>query len=223
MTPLPCRKTAVLFLVALTAALALAASALADKPTIKYTAEGQAAARATVLRRSDLGSGGWQGGSLKPDLSSDLPCPNFNPKQSDLVVLGAAHTMWSHDVTTVDSVSEVLQSPHMVELDWQRSVLSPQLLPCLRTAVAQQVGSGVHFVSLQKLSFPQVATHTAAYRAVMDVPASGSTVRVFFDLVVFGRGRTEVTLAMIAPYANAKSVMQTEIRYARLLASRIRA
>ncbi|MFL5900569.1 MAG: hypothetical protein ACJ75S_05165, partial [Solirubrobacterales bacterium] len=76
---------------ALAAALVLAGAAVADKEQIHLTAAGQQAARAAVMQRSDLGgASGWTGGSKKPDLSGGTGCANFQPKQSDLVLIGAA-------------------------------------------------------------------------------------------------------------------------------------
>src|SRR5437764_8619686 len=82
---------------AIVAALAFAGSALADQWQVHRTAAGNAAARAAVVSRADLGSAsGWTGGSTKPDLTSTPPCGNFAPKQSDLVVIGAAASAWRH-------------------------------------------------------------------------------------------------------------------------------
>ena len=56
---------------------ATAAVALADngnRQKIRFNAADQAAARAAVLRRSDLGSGAdWKGGAKKPDLTKTDP------------------------------------------------------------------------------------------------------------------------------------------------------
>jgi hypothetical protein len=35
----------------------------------------------------------------------------------------------------------VLQTPAMVRLGWQRSVVAPQVLPCLRSGLAKQLGA----------------------------------------------------------------------------------
>ena len=43
------------------------------KEQIRLNAADQAAARAVLIRRADLGSGGWQGGRVKPDLSAGPP------------------------------------------------------------------------------------------------------------------------------------------------------
>ena len=79
------------------AALVAAAAALAEKPKIARTPARNAQARALVLRRADLGKG-WSGGFNKPNFSSGLKC-SYHPKQSDLVVVGAAETTWDRPTT----------------------------------------------------------------------------------------------------------------------------
>lgn len=214
----------VVVLAASVAALALAGAAAADKEKIQLTKAGQAAARAAVLKRADLGAAtGWKGGARKPDLSSTPPCASFRPKQSDLVLNGAAETRWTHAGLQIDTAAQVLQKPRMVRLDWQRTVLSPKVLPCLREGLAKSLDSKTHLVSLRRLAFPRIATYTRAFRALMDVDTPSGSVRVFSDVVLVGRGRTEVTMTTTAAFAADAVVRPAEIRLARLLASRIRA
>jgi hypothetical protein len=204
--------------------LAFAAVAAADKEKIHLTKAGQAAARATILTRADLGtSQGWSGGSKKPRLASKPPCANFDPKQSDLVLIGAAESVWKNTGLQFDSESQVLKTPRMVRLDWQRTVLAPQVEPCLRSALAKQLGSNAHLVSFGRLGFPKIATYTRAYRTLVDVKNGSATVRVMFDVVLVGKGQTEITLTTSAPFAAESVVSPAEIRLARLLASRARA
>src|SRR5918911_2008920 len=74
----------------LVAAPALAgASSRPEQPQVKYNRADLAAARAAVMRRSDLPGSGWKGGRVKPDLGPDA-CSTYHPKQADLVVTGAA-------------------------------------------------------------------------------------------------------------------------------------
>jgi hypothetical protein len=71
--------------------LVFAGIAWADKEMVQLTKEGQAAARATLIKRSDLGRlVECTGGMDKPDYSSEMPCSTFHPKQSDLVLNGSA-------------------------------------------------------------------------------------------------------------------------------------
>ena len=147
------------------AALLLAGAATADKEQIHLTAAGQKAARAAVMQRADLGDAtGWTGGAKKPDLSPGTGCANFDPKQSDLVLIGAAETVFKHTGVEFDSEAQVLQTPAMVRLDWQRTVLSPQVLPCVRTNIQKHLAASERLVSVGRLAFPAVAPYTRAYR-----------------------------------------------------------
>jgi hypothetical protein len=220
------QRCVVIFGVAAAVAASFAAASVADKEQIHLTKAGQAAARAAVLRRADLGTApGWTGGARKPDLSSTPPCPGFRPKQSDLVVNGAAETVFKQPAIQFDSEAQVLQTAHMVKLDWQRTVVAPQILPCLRSAAAKAAGTSAHVVSIRRMAFPRVATYTNAVRILLDVQTSASTtpVKVFVDLVLVGRGRTEITLTTTAPLLANTAVRAAEVRLARLLAGRVRA
>src|SRR5215475_5735118 len=144
-----------------TSALAASALALASAPNlfagdgkqqIKLTKRDQAAARAVVLRRTDLGSTGWQGGPVKPDLSSTPNCPNFHPKVSDLVVTGAAQTTFQRSGLEFSSVAEVLKTRRMVRLDWRRSVVPRGAVPCLRRTLANGLPPGAKVVSFAKVA-----------------------------------------------------------------------
>jgi hypothetical protein len=75
------------------------------------------------------------------------------------------------------------------------------------------------------MAFPRVATYTNAVRILLDVQTSASTtpVKVFVDLVLVGRSRTEITLTTTAPLLASTTVRAAEVRLARLLAGRVRA
>ncbi|MGH3002623.1 MAG: hypothetical protein ACRDM1_08205 [Gaiellaceae bacterium] len=215
------RKAFVVSVAAALAALCFASAAAADKERIHLTAAGKTAARAAVLQRADLGGAtGWTGRATKPDLSSTPACPGFDPKQSDLVLIGAAETVWKHAGIEFDSEAQVLQTPKMVHLDWQRTVLAPPVATCLRAGLVKQLPASERLVSFKRLAFPRVATYTRAYRALLDVKTASSTVRVMADTAVFGRGRTELTLTTIAQLAAEPAVAAAEVRLARVLVSR---
>lgn len=221
MRELTCRSG--LLLAAAIVALIAAGIASAERQPVRLTSAGQAAARAVVVTRADLGtSAAWTGGARKPDLSSTSPCPGYQPKQSDLVLNGAARTTWQSPGIQIDSHAQVLGTGRMVELDWQRSVRAPQVLPCVRYGLAKKLGSSVRLVSIRWVPFPRVARYTAAVRALLDARTPSGTVRVMSDIVLFGEGRTELILTVTAPLAAQASVRQAEIRLARVLASRIR-
>ncbi|TMM07947.1 MAG: hypothetical protein E6G02_00265 [Actinobacteria bacterium] len=207
------------------AALATAAAVLAGdgKEQIKFNAADQAAARAVVLRRADLGSSGWEGGRAKPDLSTGPTCPNYHPKVSDLVLTGAARTDFRRTGFDFDSQVGVLKTRRMVALDWRRSVVAPGVVPCLRRTFANELGSNARVVSLAKLPFPHLSTYTALFRAVISVRAQGKTARVLTDLVLVGRSRTELTLTIAGPATAKRAISAAERRLARALITRARA
>jgi hypothetical protein len=200
-------------------ALVLAGAALADAIQVHYTAADQAAARAELVRVGDLGAG-WKGVSRKPDVSSDLGCTSYKPKQSDLVVTGAAAAEFTYTGLDIRSEAHVLRSARMVVLDWQRTVVAPQVLPCLRQAATKNTEPQAKFVSLNRLAFPRITARTAAFRALVDVTSGGTTVRVLIDIVAIGKGRSELTLTTTAPYAARASVQTAEVRLARIIAAR---
>jgi hypothetical protein len=208
-------------------AVALGASALAvagdGKEQIKLTAADQAAAKAVVLRRADLGSTGWQGGATKPDLTSTLSCPNFHPKVSDLVITGAAQANFRRSALVFGNLVVILRTRRMVALDWARSFLAPGAIRCLRRTMSTALGSNGKLVSFKKLGFPSLAPRTAVYRAVISVQAGAKAVRVITDLAFFAKSRTEITLNVAAPASAASAISAAERRLARALVTRARA
>ena len=128
------------------------ADAGVDQYTVQRTATGDAAALAATLKRADVGSAtGWTGGPEKPDLSADPGCPNFHPKQSDLVVTGAAAATYKNVGLQMHSETQVMRTPKMVKLDWQRSAQSPNFLSCASSLLAKTSTKSARFVSIRKL------------------------------------------------------------------------
>jgi hypothetical protein len=221
------RKSKRLFALAGLVAMALffAGVASADKPKYGFNAADQAAARAAVIKRADLGTAsGWTGGAKKPDLSQ-MQCSLYNPKQSDLVVTGAAESDWSHSPgLEFDSQTEVLQTTRMVALDWKRSVATRYLVPCMKESGAKELGASIKLVSLRRVSFPHVAPHTSALRMILDVKASKTqTIRMVSEMVFMARSRTEITLMSFTLPAAFGSVRAAEVRLARILVGRVAA
>jgi hypothetical protein len=210
-------------------ALLLAASGVGAASTppnhvqVRLNAADQAAARAAVVRRADLGSTGWSGGAAKPDLTSTISCPGYTPKQSDLVLTGAAEADFRKSALALQSVAQVLKTTTMVARDWQRTVASPKAFACLRTTLTRSLPAGERLVSFRRLPFPRLARYSAAFRAVIDVSVLGRHARVLADIVVAGRSRTELTLSVEAPAAARATVTRAEVRLLRVLLARVRA
>jgi hypothetical protein len=202
---------------------AAATSAPPNREQIRFNPADQAAARAAVLRRADLGSEGWTGGTVKPDLSSTMSCPGYNPKQSDLVLTGAAEADFHHAGIGLQSIAQVLKTRSMVARDWKRTVVDPRALTCLRRMLTKQLTANERLVSFRKLAFRPLARYTAAYRLLIAVRTQGQRVLVMVDVVLVGRSRTELTLTVAAPFAARASISRAEVRLARGLLARVRA
>jgi hypothetical protein len=191
------------------------------KQKIELNAADQAAARAVVLRRSDLGAG-WTGGRVKPDLTSQVSCASYHPKVSDLVVTGAAESQFRGTGLVLANEVEIFRTAAMVDRDWRRSIV-PAAVPCLRRTLTKGLGTQAKVLSFGRIPFPKVGTHSAAFRGIVVVSALGQTVRVLLDIVLVGRGRTEISLDATAPASGARVVSAAERRLARKLAARARA
>ena len=194
------------------------------KPRVELTAADQAAARAAVIRRSDLGSAsGWTGGTKKPDLSPAPTCKNYHPKQSDLVLTGAAETDFHDGQLEFDSEAQVLRTARMVQLDWQREVEAPGAAACLRTTLTKGLPSGETVTSFVKLPLPRIATYTAGFRIGLGIRHNGTSSGYVFEALLAGKGRTEITVISFTPAAAETSVAAATLRLARVLVGRAQA
>jgi hypothetical protein len=207
--------------VSLVVAAGATASGGPGKQKIELNAADQAAARAVVLRRSDLGAG-WTGGRIKPDLTSQVGCASYHPKVSDLVVTGAAASQFRGTGIALVNEVEIFRTAAMVDRDWRRSIV-PAAVPCLRQTLTKGLGAQAKVLSFGRIPFPKVGTHSAAFRGIVAVSALGAKVRVLLDIVLVGKGRTEISLDATAPAAAARAVSAAERRLARKLAARARA
>jgi hypothetical protein len=204
-------------------ALVAVAAVLAGNPTkekVARTTAGNAQAKAEIIVKKDLGSG-WSGGATKPNLSSNMHCSSYKPKQSDLVLVGAAESTWQYPPFAVDSEAQVLRTPRMVRLDWQRTVTSPKVMPCLRQSLAKAAGPGAKLVLLHVLAFPHLATYTRAYRVVLRIPTSHGKATIDFEIVAFGAGRNELTLTVTGPATAKTSLHRMALRLGHRLAKRL--
>ncbi|MEO9176068.1 MAG: hypothetical protein ABI317_11205 [Gaiellales bacterium] len=199
--------------------VASAAASGSDQEQVKLTPAGQAAARSAILRLADLGPvSGFTGGPVTPGESSTPDCATYHPKQSDLVKNGDAESSFSQKNILIESEATVLASAAMVQTDWQRTV-RPELAGCLRALFARSLGASGKVVSVSDLSFPQVATYAHGYRAVLQVVKAGTTSRVVSDFILFGRGRTEITLNVTSPPSTSTAAVEAQL--AGTLAARI--
>ena len=195
------------------------AALAADKQPIRFNAADQAAAKAVTVKAADLHPV-WKGGATKPDLTPDEEC---SYKRSDLVLTGAAKSEFKMQGASITSESNVLQKPAMVAAEWRRSFGSSSYMACARKIVMGTDEAKVKFVSFEKIAFPKLAQYSTRYRTVADYGDAGSSVRLLVDIVMLGKGRTEISLILTVPYADRAAADLAERQLAKLLVSRVTA
>jgi hypothetical protein len=190
------------------------------KEQVHLTKADQAAAKRAVAARSDLGSGTWTGGLVKPDLSASAACVNFHPKQNDLVVTGAAEADWTDQGLQLYTQAQILKTPAMVAADWRRTILARGAVPCLRSRLLKNLGKGVTFVSFRRVEFAPVATNVQAFVMLVDVKTNTGKVRVAIEFVAIAQRRTELTIVSVVQNAVQKVVGQIDVQVATTLVAR---
>jgi hypothetical protein len=199
------------------------ATAGGDRYKLHMTAEGQAAARAVMPSKADIGApSDWKGGPTKPDISNDLKCANYRPKVSDLVVTGAAAVTYKQPGLVISVQAAVLASERMARLDWKRSIGARHYADCSRAKIRKLMTAKQTFVSLRRLAIPQIGTVSSAYRTLIDVKTKIGKVRMAIDVLTFGRGRTEMAVITTMPLASVPTLAPNELVLAKTLVGRVR-
>jgi hypothetical protein len=190
--------------------------------TIALIRADQAAARAAVVRRADLRSKAWTGGPVKPDLTPAPTCRDYHPKQSDLVLTGAAESNFRRGALwSIDSEVKVLRTARMVSIDWRRELMAPGVLACQRRLLGQSFGPGASVVSFARLPFPHIARYATEFRGLVQVAVGkGKKARFVVDIVLVSRRRSELSLVTLAPLARQAEVTADERRLIRTMLGR---
>ena len=180
-------------------ALAFAAAAAADDPTVRITKADQEKAEAALLKLKDFGVG-WTGGPRTPSKLTAPKCPGFNPKESDLTVTGHAEARFTYARGSVvfDQDTQVLESAKAVSTDFAR-VIQPKLKDCLAYELKQSGKGQIVSVVVHELPFPRLGDETAAYRGTMVIRAGTRKVTFVSDFIFIGQGRLEYSLNVVAP------------------------
>jgi hypothetical protein len=181
-------------------ALAFAAAASADDPTVRIVRADQLKAEAALLKLKDFGVG-WAGGRRTPSKLSAPKCPGFNPKESDLTVTGHAEARFTYARGSVvfDQDNQVLESEKAVNTDFDR-VIQPKLKDCLAYELKQSGKGQIVSVVVRELPFPHLGSRSAAYRGTMVLRAGGGRKVTFVsDFIFIGQGRYEYSLNVVAP------------------------
>lgn len=210
-------------LFAFLAASAMVAVGLADPgdgEKLRFNAADQAAARAGTLRRSDHPGAGWIGGPTKPDLSGPTSCPNYPLDLSAFVKTGAAASDWTRAPLVVVNQGEVLQTARMVQEEWRIQVQQPRAIACLASQFDKELATGGgKVISFKRIPFPRLAPYSAAFRLV----ARQSGALIAFELAWVARSRTQIWVNVGGPATEQAAIHAAAVRYARILAGRIKA
>jgi hypothetical protein len=200
-------------------ALSLAATALADDPTVRLNSSDQARAERSLLRLSDFGIG-WRGGQTDPIKLRGPSCPGFDPKVSDLVITGHANASFRNVRAGVQISldTQVLESAEAVKEDFARTI-KPALVECLEYQFKQGPTTFAS-VTVEPLDFPSVGSVSAAYRATITVRRGSGTAKVLSDFIFFGHGRMEYSLNVVAPFRYRPQLVPFEADIARILIKR---
>jgi len=75
-------------------------------------------------------------------------------------------------------------------------------------------------VSFRRVLFPPVATNAQAFVLLSDVKTATQKVRVAIEVVLIGRGRTELTIVSTVQNALQKVVALADVQLARALVAR---
>jgi hypothetical protein len=137
------------------------------------------------------------------------------------VVIGAAESKWEKPAYEIDSEAQVLRTAAMVGRDWRRTVVAPQVVPCLRKAFKKALGTHGKVVSFRRVAFPHLTTRTRAWRLIGKIRARSKMVPFESDFVALGSGRNEVSLTLTAFGAARASLRAETLRLARVLAHRM--
>jgi hypothetical protein len=181
-------------------ALACAAAAAADNPTVRIVRADQLKAEGALLKLKDFGVG-WAGGRRTPSKLTAPKCPGFDPKESDLTVTGHAEARFTYARGSVvfDQDNQVLESEKAVTTDFAR-VIQPKLKDCLAYELKQSGKGQIVSVVVRELAFPHIGTQSAAYRGTMVLRAGGGHKVTFVsDFIFIGQGRYEYSLNVVAP------------------------
>jgi hypothetical protein len=214
-------------LLASLAALVLAGSALADPldPKVKYTAADQKIAKATLLKKSDLGPA-WADHSTATPSSLKAPiCPSLRPDYSKLTITGHAESVFDNGNGGISVVSdvEVWKTAKQAE-QHMNALLKPALPTCIKYSFLKTPGgSKLLLFKVKPRSLGKFADVSVSYRAPVGYKVGKQTVIVLTDFVFLRKGRTEIYFLVTAPSNAQKQLDAFETRIAKTLAARIRA
>jgi hypothetical protein len=189
-----------LMLALLAAGVFAATASAAAVPRVAHTSAGMKLASSSLLRKTDFASG-WTATNATSSTGVRVACTGFRPKQSDLVEAGSAESPTFKGGQVGPYVSQrtsVYETLSQAKRFWNRAV-KPELVNCLvdtlRTGVARP-GVSVTVTSKDSLSLGSFGNRSAAYRVVSTVVTSKNRLKLYYDVILIGKGRSVTMLAL---------------------------
>jgi len=205
------------------AALVCAGSAAAAGtwPKHEKNAADQALAAKSILHLSDFTPGtGWKvahDGGDSGGTMDDPACKGAQFSDVGRVLTGSASSTFEAPGLQVWSSADVMKTLAMARTDVGKMTRAA-IVPCLAAVIRNNLPKTVRLRSVDALSFPRVGDWTSAYRVVIDVTVSSTTVRMQLDVVLVQHDRVEITLMQMAPSSISSLAKAGELRMAQRLA-----
>jgi hypothetical protein len=179
-----------------------------------------AAARAALVRRSDLH--GWSA-TPAPKKVPSLTCDAFSPDLSGIHTLGSAASPTFADGSSGPFVGEtayVFGSAAQQRSFWHRAVVRG-LLNCVAGSLTGGSTQNIAFTVNRKqlLALPRIGARDAGYRVRGTASSSYGSQTVYLDMIVIGNG-TAVGAVSFTSFFDPVS-RSLELRLARLVAERM--
>jgi hypothetical protein len=194
---------------AVAVALTLAGTAAARNPRLERLAPRPAdmeLAQATVLRAADLGAG-WAAHASKLDDTSPPDCAFQD--YSSFTITGQAQRQYTRPSASVLARVEVYATGAQARGDFAID-LDRRTARCegeaLRARFATQSGRRVTLRSAQRLRPPALGDRSLAYRIVLDLHGTSSTLPLYVELVAFVRDRVAASVVVVTSSSPARGV-----------------
>lgn len=205
---------AVVSLIAVGASTVTAATA--PSYPVQLNATDDEAARAAMLRRSDLRpAGNWAGG-IEPFDPQGVVCEGYNPKLSDLVVTGGVLGAWQRGPLVYGAGVAVFKTRRMLELDIARTITAEGLACALGSTVMVVRSTPTRF------RLPGFPTPSVGFRVKVDLTQNGTVMPYVVLAVLTGWQRMELQTFVFAPRAQAAAAQAEVTRLLRVMLDRAR-
>jgi hypothetical protein len=171
----------------------LAALLVAAGPVVHLTKADTRVAQTSLVKLADFGTG-WSGKASTTQSGVALQCPGDIPSGKGIRVTGAADSQNFSLAKTgpfASQATSVYANTGEAKTYWQRAV-TKALLGCVVKNVETLASQGVKVsITSQKLSaFKSPAQRSAVYRIV----AKANALKLYFDVIVLGSGRSISTI-----------------------------